>query len=39
LRRPGIHTFLTVSEGLYAVVFNVGDGTFHVEFITVAEIG
>jgi len=37
-RRPGIHTFLTVSEGLYAVVFNVGDGTFHVEFIAVEEL-
>lgn len=32
---PVIHTFLAVDDGLYAIVFDIGDGTetFHVEFI------
>ena len=32
---PHIHTFLLVSPGLYAIVFDTGDGSFHVEFVMI----
>jgi len=34
---PGIETFLRIYDGLYAVVFSVGDGTFHVDLIIIEE--
>ena len=32
---PHIRQFLTISEGLYGVLFDTGDGTPHVEFIVI----
>jgi len=34
---PGIHAFLAINNYLYAVIFDIGDGTLHVELIAIEE--
>jgi len=34
---PSIHMFLAINNYLYAVIFDIGDGTLHVELITIEE--
>jgi len=34
---PGIQEFFKLRQGLYAVVFDIGDGTQHMEFIVIEE--